>query len=126
LCPLSAPRQQPGPHQHTTGFRHQPPESQPAPEGTSRVTDDDALGFARILDSANETRAALVALMKTIARYGRPTSLPDDVRAAWDECENIVGDDTVAELVAVASQGARERERQRPTRRRASTRLTAV
>jgi hypothetical protein len=75
--------------------------------------------LARILDGSANTRAALVALMKAIARYGRPSSLPDDVRAAWDDCENIVGYDTVLELITIASQGARERERQRPARRSA-------
>jgi hypothetical protein len=86
------------------------------------MTDEEALGFARVLDGANETRTALVELMKTIARYGRPSSLPDDVRAAWNECEHIVGDDTVSELLAVASHAIREREHQRPTRRRRFTR----
>ncbi len=42
------------------------------------MTDDDALAFARIIDEANENHVALVGLMKAIARYGRPSSLPDD------------------------------------------------
>ncbi len=99
-----------------TGLGNHPAQGSDADQ--SRVTDDDALALARILDGSANTRAALVALMKAIARYGRPSSLPDDVRAAWDDCENIVGDDTMSELLAVASHAVREREHQRPTRRR--------
>jgi hypothetical protein len=73
------------------------------------MTDDEASGVACILDGAAETHAALVALMKAIARYGRPSSLPHDVRGAWDDCERIVGDGTVSELLAISSEVMRER-----------------
>ena len=73
------------------------------------MTHDEALRVAFIWDSAAETRAVLIALMKAIARYGRPSSLPDDVRAAWDDCECVVGNDTVSELLAISSQAMHER-----------------
>jgi hypothetical protein len=73
------------------------------------MTDDEALSVACILDGAAETHAALVALMKAIARYGRPSSLPHDVRGAWDDCERIVGEDAASELLAIASQAMHER-----------------
>lgn len=46
-------------------------------------------------------RAALVDLMKAIARYGRPATLPDDVRAAWDTCERVLGSEAVEEISKV-------------------------
>ena len=75
------------------------------------MTYEDALALARALDDAGGTRAALVALMKAIAHYGRPWSLPADVRDAWDACERVVGDATVSELWAISSQVMQERGR---------------
>jgi hypothetical protein len=73
------------------------------------VTDDDALALAHNLELFANTHTALVALMKSIARYGRPSSLPDDVRGAWDDCERAVGESTVFELLAITSQAMQER-----------------
>lgn len=35
---------------------------------------------------------ALIELMRALRLYGRPSSYPDEVRAAWDQCERVVGD----------------------------------
>ena len=75
------------------------------------MTYEDALVLARALDDAGGTRVALVALMRAIAHYGRPWSLPPDVRGAWDACVRVVGNATVSELWAISSQVMHERGR---------------
>lgn len=50
-----------------------------------------------------DARDALTELMKAMARYGRPAKYPDDLRAAWDECERVLGDATAIEIGAVTT-----------------------
>ena len=42
-----------------------------------------------------DTERALIGLMRAMRLYGRPSTYPNEVRDAWDECERVLGDDTV-------------------------------
>lgn len=50
-----------------------------------------------------DARDALIELMKVMARYGRPARYPDDLRAAWDECERVLGAEVAVEIGRVTS-----------------------
>lgn len=45
-----------------------------------------------------DTHLALVDLMRAMRKYGRPSKYPDDLRAAWDECERVLGDDLAGDI----------------------------
>lgn len=45
------------------------------------------------LQLALDDRCALIDLMRVMRKYGRPSKYPDDLRAAWNECERVLGNE---------------------------------
>lgn len=39
-----------------------------------------------------DERSVLIHLMRALRQFGRPSSYPPEVRAAWDQCESVLGE----------------------------------
>lgn len=50
------------------------------------------------LHLALDTRSALIDLMRVMRKYGRPSKYPADLRAVWDDCELVLGDEMAAAI----------------------------